>query len=229
MTTILIVDDDPDIREVLSFFLKRVCHYETIEAEDGSVALNKLGHHKIDLVLLDVGMPGDDGFEVYKKIQNLTPVPTIFLTAHDTEVKEVQGLGLGAEDYITKPYNERVLEARIKKILNVGVSPRVGDLSLDLDKREVYWGQNEVKLTKTQFDILQLLISQTGRVFSYENIRNRVWPVNAYVSDEGIRSHIRGIRDALKVIAPNCPAQRLIQAQPGIGYKLNKVLIDKDL
>jgi len=225
MKTILIVDDDPDIREVLSFFLKRVCRYSTIEAEDGSVALNKLSHHKVDLVLLDVGMPGDDGFVVYKKIQELVSVPTIFLTAHDTDEEQVRGLGLGAEDYIAKPYSERVLEARIKKILNMEAPPRVGDLSLDLEKREVHWGQVEAKLTKIQFNVLQLLASQPGRVFTYDNVRDHVWPPNAYVSDPTIRGHIRDIKAKLKSIG--CPVERLVEAKHG-GYKLNEILIQKD-
>ncbi|MDG1708981.1 MAG: response regulator transcription factor, partial [Emcibacteraceae bacterium] len=163
---ILIVDDDPHIREVVSFALENAGMRIT-EAKDGADALSKFSPNDHNLIVLDINMPEMDGLDVCREIRKTSDVPILFLSSRDDEIDKIVGLELGADDYLTKPFSPRELIARIKAILKRmnGVTKsselyfyREGDLSLDINKHQVFWGENEVILTATEFSIIQGMI-----------------------------------------------------------------------
>jgi DNA-binding response OmpR family regulator len=220
---ILVVDDEEDILELVRFNLSREGH-EVLCAETGEKALEILKSKPVDLMVLDLMLPGIDGFSVAKRVKNdprLQHVPIVMLTAKGSETDVVTGLQLGAEDYITKPFSPRVLIARIHKILRrvaqapAGSSDRIqrGDLVIDVRKHEVTMNGEPLNLTFTEFEVLTLLAGRPGWAFSRSQIVDSVRGYNYSVTDRSVDVQIVGLRRKLG------PRGRQIETVRGVGYR----------
>ena len=220
--TILIVDDENDIIDLLSYNLK-TNNYNVETACDGSEALLKINNN-IDLILLDVMMPKIDGIEVCKSIKknpSTKNIPVILLTAKSTSQDEYEGLISGADDYIKKPISIKNLLLRIKNILN-RVSKKsfnnilkYGSISLNLETIEVYNKDTKINLTKTEFDLLSLFVKAPNKVFTREEILNKIWGYDTIVTDRTIDVHINKLRKKIE------QENRVIFSSHGRGYYLD--------
>lgn len=225
--TILIVDDDDEIRKVLGIYLENE-GYKILKAENGEEALQIINKNDVSLVLLDIMMPGMNGTEVCMKIREDRVMPIIFLSAKSEDLDKIQGLASGADDYITKPFNAMELIARVKSQIRrytryTAESQtsknliEIGNLTINTDTREVFVGTKDVRLTPKEFDILTLLASNKGIVFSIEKIYERVWGADFYRSDNTIMVHITKIREKIEE-DPKKPIY--IKTIWGLGYKI---------
>ncbi|MEI6893246.1 MAG: response regulator transcription factor [Colwellia sp.] len=222
---ILVVDDDPHIREVISFSLARA-NFDTVEAVDGKQALEMFKVEQPDLIILDVGMPELEGTDVCKIIRQESQVPLVFLSARDDEIDRILGLELGADDYITKPFSTRELVARIKTILrrsNLTKQMEVtsnevthGFLLINTDTRDVLWNKKKLELTATEFQMLYTMAKRPNHVFSRELLMDGSYSHNVAVSDRTIDSHLRRIRNKFKSVG-GAPIDTL----HGVGYRVN--------
>ena len=227
-SSILVVDDEKDILELLKYNLEKE-GYHVLTALNGKEALKQVLHHP-DLVVLDVMMPELDGWEVCKVIRKdpaTARTPVIFLTARDSEVDEVVGLELGADDYITKPVKVRTFLARVKKVLKghaagegEGASDllKIGDLEIQMNNYVVRIGTREIHLPKKEFEVLLFLARHPERVVSRETLLNEVWGHDVYVIDRTIDVHVRKIREKLGRHAQH------IETVKGVGYRFRKEL-----
>jgi len=224
---ILVVDDDPHIREVISFALEKAGMLITT-ANDGKQALGAFAKSPADLLVLDINMPEMDGLECCREIRKNSDVPILFLSSRDDEIDRVLGLEIGGDDYVTKPFSPRELVARINVILkrcqanhreaepcSINILEQ-GLLKLDIEQHQVSWDDENIALTATEFAMLEELLKQPKRVFSRDTIMNSAYKNNAYVSDRTIDSHIRHIRQ--KFADAGCDA--VIETQHGVGYRL---------
>ena len=220
--TILIVDDENDIIDLLSYNLK-TNNYNVETAYDGSEALLKINNN-IDLILLDVMMPKIDGIEVCKSIKknpSTKNIPVILLTAKSTSQDEYEGLISGADDYIKKPISIKNLLLRIKNILKRTSKEssnnilNYGSLSLNLETIEVYNKNTKINLTKTEFDLLSLFIKSPNKVFTREEILNKIWGYGTIVTDRTIDVHINKLRKKIE------QENRVIFSSHGRGYYLD--------
>ncbi len=222
---IVIIEDEPDILEVLSYNLRRE-GFEILTAADGNQGLALVKREHPDLVLLDLMLPGIDGVEIctaIKKHPDTAHTLLIMVTAKGEESDIVLGLGVGADDYISKPFSPKELVARVKAVLRRGVlletqpaqeKITIGELTIDAGKYRVQYAGREVKLTATEFRILQYLASHPGRVFTREQLLNHALGDDVVVVDRNIDVHVRGIRKKLEVEPP------LIETIRGIGYRM---------
>lgn len=227
-SSILVVDDEKDIVELLKYNLEKE-GYHVLTAQNGKEALKQVLLHP-DLVVLDVMMPELDGWEVCKAIRKdpaTAKTPVIFLTARDSEVDEVVGLELGADDYITKPVKVRTFLARVKRALKVravgegeGASDllKIGELEIQMNNYVVRIGTREIHLPKKEFEVLLFLARHPERVVSRETLLNEVWGHNVYVIDRTIDVHVRKIREKLGRHAQH------IETVKGVGYRFRKEL-----
>ena len=217
---ILVVDDDPHLREVVRFALEQA-GFEPVEAKDGKDALEKFDDVDPDLVVLDIMMPEMDGNDVCRAIRKKSQVPIIFLSSRDDEIDRVLGLELGGDDYVTKPFSPRELVARIKAIFRRTSAAPEGDelpeetrehgrLKLDLIRFKTFWGDEEVDLTKTEFGIVKKMMGYPGKVFSRSELM-----IDGIVSDRTIDSHVRHLRKKFGEVGGDP-----IETVHGIGYKL---------
>lgn len=223
--TIAIVDDEPDILELVTLNLKKA-GYKTKDFENGEDFFSYIKNNKVDLVLLDVMLPDSDGFEICKYLKNdplYGSIPVIMLTARSTEMETVLGLELGADDYVTKPFSPRELIARIKTVLRreqkeiVSSKLRIGDeLLIDLQKYEVFVGQNKIDLTSSEFKILKLLTEKRGWVYSREQILDYLGVSEKGVLDRTVDVHIKNLREKLGDYG------KFIKNIRGVGYKLEE-------
>ncbi len=221
---ILIVDDEKPIADILKVNLTKN-GYRVTEAYDGDEAVKKALSEDPDLVLLDVMLPGQDGFTVLKKIREKSSVPVIMLTARDEEVDKILGLELGADDYITKPFSLRELMARVKANLrrtklssgNEGEKSKItfGDITIDLEKYEVIKRGNPVELTYREFELLKFLASRKGKIFSRETLLNKVWDYEFYGDVRTVDVTIRRLREKIED-NPSMPTY--IMTKRGVGY-----------
>jgi len=225
---ILIVDDDPHIREVIRVALRKAGMTVT-EARDGKEALSRFGSDRPDLIVLDIGMPECDGLEVCRAIRRTSEVPILFLSARDDEIDRVLGLEIGGDDYVTKPFSPRELVARVNVILRRvsvrGAGSRMaaaalaqGRLSIDPEQHVAAFAGAPLRLTAIEFGILRTFLSRPGAVFSREQIMAAAYQLNIQVSDRTIDSHIRNIR--AKLSALNC--DNAIETIHGVGFKLGR-------
>jgi two-component system OmpR family response regulator len=224
MARILIVDDDPAIRDVVRFALARA-GFETVEAENGRVALDLFAKVPPDLIVLDVALPELDGTELCRQIRRDSTVPIVFLSSRDEEIDRVLGLEIGGDDYLVKPFSPRELVARIKAVLRRGIAVQTvadakvlshGALMLDLDAVRASWNGRDVALTATEFGILRTLMTRPGKVYTRDSLMDGAYAVEKVVSDRTIDSHVRRLRAKFEAIgaAP-------IETLHGIGYKLS--------
>lgn len=228
MTTILVIEDEKSIRDEVLDWL-RFENYQVLEAENGRVGLTLAQQNKPDLILCDIAMPEMDGHEVLLEVRSnpeLSHLPFIFLTASADRDSMRQGMNLGADDYLTKPFSMRELAARVRAVLRRldkggGVGPsallRTGDLTLDRDRREVTVGPASVDLTPSEFDLLATFLSAPGRVFSRLELLDKLQG-DAYEGYERtIDVHIRNLRAKIE---PDPRNPRYIVTVYGIGYRL---------
>ncbi|MDD6796334.1 MAG: response regulator transcription factor [Clostridiaceae bacterium] len=235
MEKILIVDDEKEIRDLVEIYLKSD-GYSTVKAKDGQEALDILQQNDdIDLMILDIMMPNMSGIEVCAKIREEREIPIIMLSAKSEDVDKILGLNMGADDYLTKPFNPLELVARVKSQLRrfYRLNPKVttsqvedngtvisiDDLEINLETHEVFISGNQVKLTPTEFDILVLLAKNRGKVFSITNIYESVWNQEFMESDNTVMVHIRKIREKTE---ENPRKPRFIKTVWGVGYKIDK-------
>ncbi len=217
---ILIVDDDPHIRDVVRIALSSD-EFETREAANGHAALTHIGRENIDLVVLDIGMPQMDGFECCKAIRASSNVPVLFLTAQDDEVDRVLGFQLGADDFVAKPFSPRELVLRIKAILARGKTEADlvlshGDLTLDAPGHVCRLGNETISLTATEFSVLEVLLKSPHQVFERGQLIDGVYGHNTTLSGRTLDSHIRNIR--AKAAEVGCAD--IIATIHGVGLKL---------
>ena len=214
MRKILIVDDERDLCDILSFNLK-ANGYETDVAYSAESAWQILQEKRFDLLLLDVMMEGMSGFDLAKKIKG--SVPIIFLTAKDTEEDMLEGFSLGADDYISKPFSVREVMARIKAVINRTSSDEPTTLSfkglvINLNNKTITVDHEEISLTKTEFEILKLLVSEQGHVFSRQQLIERIWPKDVIVTNRTVDVNITRLRKKIGQYASN------IITRQGFGY-----------
>lgn len=229
--TILVVEDEQPIIDILSFNLQKE-GYRVLEALDGQTGLNMALEHSPDLILLDVMLPGLDGFEVCKRVREKSSVPIIMLTAREEEVDKVLGLELGADDYITKPFSVRELTARVKahlRRMSIDKSDaakkddkniiRSGELEINLERYEVRKNGKVVEITLREFELLKFLAMQTEKIFSRENLLENVWGYEYYGDVRTVDVTVRRLREKIED-DPSKP--KYIITKRGVGYYFNR-------
>lgn len=229
MFNILVCDDDKEIVEAISVYLKNE-NYNVIKAFNGEEALKAIEENEIHLILLDVMMPKLDGLNATIKIRQNSNIPIIILSAKSEDTDKILGLNFGADDYITKPFNPLELIARVKSQMRRYTSLgsiaeksnviKIGDLELDKDSKEVKVLGETVKLTATEYGILQLLMENAGKVFSIDQIYESVWNELSFAPENTVSVHIRRIREKIE-INPKDP--KYLKVVWGIGYKIEKI------
>ncbi|MFT4751964.1 MAG: two-component system alkaline phosphatase synthesis response regulator PhoP [Neolewinella sp.] len=218
---ILLVDDEPDILEILEYNLRKE-GYEVATAENGEEGLKRAQEFKPNLIILDIMMPIMDGVEVCRQLRankDFDSTVITFLTAREEDYSQIAALDTGGDDYITKPIRPRVFLSRVKALLRRGVRKEeeiptlisIGDIEIDLEQIVVRRGSERIELAKKEFDLLTLLASKPGKVFSRDEIFNRVWGADVIVGNRTIDVHIRKLREKL--------GDHYIKTIKGIGYK----------
>ncbi len=229
MTTIALVDDDENILTSVSMFLEGE-GYQVQTYHDGATALSGLTARPPELAILDVKMPRMDGMELLRRLRQSSNMPVIFLTSKDDEIDEALGLNLGADDYVTKPFSQRLLASRIKAILRrsqgdmgdetseEGDQKVVvrGQLTLDPNRHACLWDGKPVRLTVTEFLILQALAQRPGYVKSRDQLMDAAYDDQIYVDDRTIDSHIKRLRKKFRVVDSSFDS---IETLYGVGYR----------
>ena len=226
MTKILIVEDETSFSEAISFLLGKE-GFETDIAENGRVALELFKSHSYDLVLLDLMIPEVSGIDVCRAIRTTSMVPIIMLTAKDSEVDKVVGLELGADDYVTKPYSSRELVARIKAVLRRGIPESAdadsnsaiqvaGRIRMDVERHQVTVNDVLINLPLKEFELLEFLLRNEGRVLTRGQLIDRVWGGDYYGDTKTLDVHIKRLRSKIEEDPAN---PQLIQTIRGLGYK----------
>ncbi|MFC4222986.1 response regulator transcription factor [Lysinibacter cavernae] len=227
MTRILLVEDEESISEPLSFILRKE-GYEVDVVQDGLSAMAAFSASEPDLVLLDLMLPGKPGTEVCREMRAVSRLPIIMLTAKDSEIDIIVGLELGADDYVTKPYSSRELMARIRAALRRVVSPYetdedtllvVGSVTLDTDRHAVTVDGNEITIPLKEFELLEVLMRNAGRVLTRGQLIDRVWGSDYYGDTKTLDVHIKRIRSRIER-DPSAPA--LLHTVRGVGYRFEK-------
>ena len=218
-----IVDDEKMLTDLLSEHL-RDCGYEAFAANNSGEALREL-QKRPDLILLDINMPGGDGFELCRSIRDRVACPIIFLTARIAEQDIINGFGFGGDDYITKPFSLKELTARIDAHLRreqrsrkrTAVLTTADGLIMDLNERRAFYGTEEIVFSKREFDITEFLMTYRGQIFDKERIYESVWGVDADGDSNVVKEHIRKIRSKLRFAT----GREYIETVWGVGYKWN--------
>ncbi len=229
-STVLLVDDDEAVRRVLSFPLERD-GYRVVQAVDGAEALGRFDDQPVDLVVLDIMLPKLDGLEVCKQLRTRSSVPIIMLTARDDELDKVLGLELGADDYITKPFSIREFRSRVKALLRRARAARDGQLgpgeqvlvadglTIDLPRRTVEVRGGRVGLTYVEFELLCMLVSHPGRVYSRRMLLEGLWGSADFRDPRTIDVHVRHLREKLE---RDSRAPELILTVRSVGYRFRE-------
>lgn len=224
--TILVVDDDPHIRQLLVFALEKA-GLGAREAADGEAALAAVAEQAPDLVVLDINMPRMNGLDVCRRLRAQGDIPILFLSSRDDEIDRVIGIELGGDDYVVKPFSPREVTARIQAILRRAAAPAVtptdpggiisrGKLSLDLEGWTARWAGEEVALTVTEFGILKTLAAAPNRVFTRDAIIDRLHGPGFAITDRTIDSHVRNLRGKFAAVG----ATDVVETRAGVGYRL---------
>jgi DNA-binding response OmpR family regulator len=216
--TILVVDDEPNIAELIELYLSRE-GYQVVKAAAGEAAVRAVAEHRPRLVVLDIGLPDIDGLEVCRRLRQTSTIPVIFLTARDSEVDRVVGLELGADDYVTKPFSPPELVARVKAVLRRADPAatteiiQIADATIDLGRREVRVRGDVIAFTTREFELLQFLAEHPGLALSRQQILDGVWGYDWFGDERTVDVHLAQIRKKLD------GAVR-IDTVRGIGYRL---------
>ena len=229
--TVLVVDDDRDIVSAIAKLLEDE-GISVLKAYDGLEALDMIASKQVELLIIDVMMPRLDGLSALMKIRQTNNIPVIVLSAKSEDTDKILGLSMGADDYITKPYNPLELIARVKanlrRYLTLGSAENsparkemlcVGGLELDKETKSITADGKHCTLTATEFKILELLMSNAGRIFSAEEIYQRVWREDAYAVENTVMVHIRHIREKIEI---NPKEPRYLKVVWGVGYKIER-------
>jgi DNA-binding response OmpR family regulator len=224
-STILLVDDEDSVQKLLAYPLERE-GFRVLQARDGEEALMRFAAEDVDLVVLDIMLPKLDGLEVCKRLRAESEVPIIMLTARDDELDKVLGLELGADDYITKPFSIREFRSRVRALLRRAAAARqpgpegdvitVGDLAIDLSRRTVEVQGRKVQLTYVEFELLRILASHAGRVYSRRMMLEALWGGADYREPRTIDVHVRHLREKLE---PDPAVPEYILTVRGVGYR----------
>ena len=223
--TILVADDEKEIRELLRLYLEN-SGYQVLEAEDGRQALDYLRGTKIDLCLLDIMMPKVDGYRVLQELRKESNIPVVILSAKDADSEKILGLNLGADDYMTKPFNPLEAIARvnsnIRRFYSLGTSPsteviKVKDLELDIDACEFRKNGEVIELTSVEYKIMELFMKSPGKVFTKQQIYEYGWGEDYIVADNNIMVCISKLRDKLDE-----DPSAYIKTIRGLGYRLER-------
>ena len=229
---ILVVDDEKEIADLIEIYLVSD-GYKVFKAENAAMGLEILNREDIHLVLLDIMMPGMNGLEMCKKIRETNNIPIIMLSAKSTDLDKILGLGTGADDYVVKPFNPLELTARVKSQLRrytqfnpnsmareaVSSEITIKGMTINRDNHKVVVDGEEIKLTPIEFDILYLLASNPGKVFSTDEIFERVWNEKVYEANNTVMVHIRRLRGKMK---EDTRQSKIITTVWGVGYKIEK-------
>jgi two-component system response regulator RegX3 len=223
MTRILIVEDEPSLSEPLAYLLTRE-GYETVVADDGLAALTEFDRSGADLVLLDLMLPGLPGTEVCRELRQRSGVPIIMLTAKDSEVDIVVGLELGADDYVTKPYSTRELLARIRAVMRRQTDGgdlddavlTAGSVRMDVEKHQVTVDGAVVPMPLKEFELLELLLRNAGRVLTRGQLIDRVWGADYFGDTKTLDVHVKRIRSKIE---PDPGNPRMLVTVRGLGYR----------
>ena len=230
MTNILVCDDDKEIVDAIEIYLLQE-GYNVLKAYDGEMAIKMLKEHDVKLLIMDIMMPKLDGIHATLKIREYSGIPIIILSAKSEDTDKILGLNIGADDYVTKPFNPLELVARVKSnlrrytslgSLNVDNNAifQVGGLVMNDETKEVTVDGEPVKLTTIEYNILLLLVKNAGRVFSIDQIYENIWNEEAIGADNTVAVHIRHIREKIE-INPKDP--RYLKVVWGVGYKCEKM------
>lgn len=229
MYNILVVDDDKEIVKAIEIYLGKE-NYNIFKAYDGEQALKVIDKNEIHLAILDVMMPNKDGLETLEEIRKNRNIPVIILSAKSEDIDKINGLNIGADDYVTKPFNPIELIARVNALIRrytrlgaieekQGVIKN-GELSIDDELKKVTVDGQEIKLTPTEYNILKFLTENKGKVFSIEEIYKNVWDGEYYAAENIIAVHIRHIREKIEI---NPREPKYLKVIWGIGYKIEKL------
>jgi DNA-binding response OmpR family regulator len=222
--TILVVDDEPSIREVLSIYLEQA-GYDVVIASDGQAALEAVERRLPDLVVLDLMLPKVDGLEITRQLRAKGDIPIIMLSARREETDRILGLEMGADDYVIKPFSPRELVSRVRAVLRRTQSPPTskhegvldfGDLRIDPQTRLVEINGEERSLTVKEFDLLWVLASHPRQVFNRDRLLDLVWGMSQYIDPSTVTVHVRRIREKIE-LDPSNP--RHVQTVWGVGYR----------
>jgi DNA-binding response OmpR family regulator len=226
--TILVVDDEPNILEVVSAYLRREL-YHVVTATDGEAALKQFAESSPDLIVLDVMLPRLDGLEVCRRVRTTSNVPIIMLTARSDETDKLVGLGIGADDYLTKPFSPRELVARIKAVLRrtLAVAPpepgadatlKFPGLRINPRTRTVENDSKQIELTAKEFDLLYFLARHPQEVFTRTQLLDQVWDYSYYGDTSTVTVHVRRLREKIE---PDPLRPRYVKTVWGVGYKFD--------
>ena len=230
MAEILVCDDDKEIVEAIEIYLTQEGHH-ILKAYDGEQAIRVLQNHPVDLLIIDVMMPKLDGIRATLKIREKNALPIIILSAKSEDADKILGLNVGADDYVTKPFNPLELVARVKSQLRrytqLGAMTEkkeniyeTGGLMIDDDRKEVTVDGESVKLIPIEYRILLFLVQNQGRVFSINQIYENIWNEEAIAADNTVAVHIRHIREKIEI---NPKEPRYLKVVWGLGYKVEKI------
>ena len=229
MYNILVVDEDKEIVKAIEIYLGKE-NYNIFKAYDGEQALKVIDKNEIHLAILDVMMPNKDGLETLEEIRKNRNIPVIILSAKSEDIDKINGLNIGADDYVTKPFNPIELIARVNALIRrytrlgaieekQGVIKN-GELSIDDELKKVTVDGQEIKLTPTEYNILKFLTENKGKVFSIEEIYKNVWDGEYYAAENIIAVHIRHIREKIEI---NPKEPKYLKAIWGVGYKMEEI------
>ncbi len=230
MYNILVCDDDKEIVKAIEIYLAKE-GYNVFKAYDGNECLEILQKNKVQLVILDIMMPKKDGIETINEIRKKYSIPVIMLSAKSEDEDKIKGLDMGADDYVTKPFNPQELIARVNSLLRrytkLGSAVeeeeenifRVGDLEIDDNLKQVKINEQEIKLTPTEYKILKFLTENKGKVYSINQIYENIWAEDCYGAENIIAVHIRHIREKIEI---NPKEPKYLKVIWGVGYKIEK-------
>ena len=230
MYNILVCDDDKEIVKAIEIYLAKE-GYNVFKAYDGNECLEILQKNKVQLVILDIMMPKKDGIETINEIREKYSIPVIMLSAKSEDEDKIKGLDMGADDYVTKPFNPQELIARVNSLLRrytkLGSAVeaeeenifRVGDLEIDDNLKQVKINDQEIKLTPTEYKILKFLTENKGKVYSINQIYKNIWAEDCYGAENIIAVHIRHIREKIEI---NPKEPKYLKVIWGVGYKIEK-------
>jgi len=229
METVLVCDDEKEIVDAIEIYLAQE-GFQVLKAYNGEEALTLLENHTVHLIIMDIMMPKLDGIHATLKVRETSSIPIIILSAKSEDADKILGLNIGADDYITKPFNPLELVARVKsnirRYTSLGSITQenhakysVGGLTIDDDTKEVFVDEELVKLTPIEYQILFLLVKNQGRVFSIDQIYENIWNEDAIGADNTVAVHIRHIREKIEI---NPKEPRYLKVVWGVGYKIEK-------